>query len=224
MTKKQTEKDKLKKVSRAHVRYKTSDGMIVPGATTITGLANKPYLVKWANNLGLEGINSTDYTNEAAKSGTLAHALVVAHLEKTEPDTSEYTKTQIDLAENALISFFEWKDRHDMEVIFCEKPFVSDVMKYGGTVDCYCKLDGKYVLLDFKTSSGIYPEHFCQVSAYAALLREAGHQVDECRILRIGREDDENFEEKTVMDDRKYFECFQDLLSFYYHKKEAGWK
>ncbi len=217
-------KDKIKKTAKAHIRYKTTAGQIVPGATTITGLANKPYLIKWANNLGLEGINSTTYTDEAAKIGTLAHAMVVAHLEKDEIDMSEYSPAQVDLAENALISFFEWKDRHDMEVIFCEKPFVSDEMKYGGTVDCYCKLDGKYVLLDFKTSKAIYDEHFCQVSAYAELLREAGHQVDECRILRIGRDETEGFEERTVPDSRKYFQCFKDLLAFYWHKKEAGWK
>lgn len=38
-------KDKLKPISKAHVIYKTSDAKRVPGATTITGLLNKPYLV-----------------------------------------------------------------------------------------------------------------------------------------------------------------------------------
>lgn len=217
-------KDKLKKASKAHIRYRTSDGTIVPGATTITGLANKPFLVTWANRLGLEGIDSTKYVDEAASIGTLAHAMVVANLENDEMDMSQYSPAQIDLAENALISFFEWKGRHELKPIFCEKPFVSDTMKYGGTVDCYCELDGKKVLLDFKTSKAVYDEHFAQVSAYAELLKEAGYPVDECRILRIGRDETEGFEERTVTDPSKYFACFKDLLNFYYHKKDAGWK
>ena len=77
-------KDKLKKMSTAHTRYKTSDGQIVPGASTITGLLNKPMLVKWANNLGLQGIDSSKYTDKAASIGTLIHYLVECHITKKE--------------------------------------------------------------------------------------------------------------------------------------------
>lgn len=217
-------KDKLKPVAKAHIRYKTSDGKVVPGATTITGLLNKPYLIRWANQLGLEGIDSATYTDEAAKVGTLAHALIQADLQKTQLDMNQFSKIQIDLAENSVLSFFEWKKRHIIEPIFCETPFVSDAMKYGGTVDCYCKLDGKPTLLDFKTGKAIYEEYFVQLAAYAELLREAGHPVEECRILRVGRDATEGFEERTVADTRKWFEIFRRLLDVYYLKKELNWK
>lgn len=65
-------KDKLRKASKAHVKYRTKDKVLVPGVTTITNLLNKPYLIKWANDLGLEGIDSTKYRDEAADIGTLA--------------------------------------------------------------------------------------------------------------------------------------------------------
>lgn len=218
-------KDKLKYVAKAHIVYKLSDGKTrVPGATTITGLLNKPYLVKWANNLGLEGIDSSKYTDEAAKIGTLAHAMIQADLQGEEIDQSQYSPVQIDLAENALISFFEWKGRHKIEPIHCETPFVSDAMKYGGTVDCYCLLDGKPTLLDFKTGKAIYEEYFVQLAAYAALLRENGFEVAETRILRVGRDATEGFEERSVADTRKWFEIFRKLLDVYYLKKELGWK
>lgn len=217
-------KDKLKGVSKAHIRYKTSDGKVVPGATTITGLLNKPYLIKWANNLGLEGIDSTTYTDEAAKIGTLAHALIQADLQGEELDMRQFSPVQVDLAENAVLSWYEWKKHHDISPVFCEKPFVSDKMKYGGTVDCYCMLDGRPVLLDFKTGKAIYEEYFVQLAAYAELLREAGLPVDECRILRVGRDATEGFEERSVTDTRKWFEIFRHLLDVYYLKKELGWK
>lgn len=217
-------KDKIKSIAKAHIRYKTSDGTIVPGATTITGLLNKPYLITWANNLGLEGIDSSNYTDEAAKIGTLAHAMIQADLQGEEIDKAQYSPIQVDLAENALISFFEWKSHHKIEPIHCEVPFVSDRMKYGGTVDCYCMLDGKPTLLDFKTGKAVYPEYFVQLAAYAELLRENGYEVAETRILRVGRDATEGFEERSVADTRKWFDIFRHLLDVYYLKKELGWK
>ncbi|MBP5720393.1 MAG: PD-(D/E)XK nuclease family protein [Bacteroidales bacterium] len=217
-------KDKLKKVSKAHIRYKTSDGKVVPGATTITGLLNKPYLVRWANQLGLEGIDSATYTDEAAKTGTLAHAMIQAYLQGMEIDRDQFSKIQIDLAENSMLSFLEWKKQHVLEDLYCEMPMVSETMKYGGTIDCYCKMDGKPVLLDFKTGKAIYEEYFVQLAAYAMLLREAGLPVEECRILRIGRDATEGFEERAVTDIRPWFQIFKNLLEIYYIKKDLGWK
>lgn len=215
--------DKIKKVARAHVRYKTTDGRIVPGATTITGLLNKPFLITWANRLGLEGIDSSKYTDEAAQIGTLAHAMIEADLQGVNIDWNLYSQQQRDLAENALISFYEWKGRHQIDPIFCEKQMVSDKLLYGGTVDCYCMLDGVATLLDFKTGKAIYDEYFVQLAAYAELLKEAGLPVDQVRILRVGRDETEGFEERSVPDTSKYFKIFRNLLEIYYIKKELGW-
>ena len=216
-------KDKLKGVSKAHIRYKTTDGKVVPGATTITGLLAKPYLIRWANQLGLEGIDSSTYTDEAAKTGTLAHAMIQADLQGTQLDLSQFSPVQVDLAENAVLSWYEWKKRHEVVPVHCEVPFVSDTMRYGGTVDCYCLLDGKPTLLDFKTGKAIYPEYFVQLAAYAELLREVGLPVEETRILRVGRDATEGFEERSVSDTRKWFKIFQNLLEIYYLKKELDW-
>ena len=217
-------KDKLRGVAKAHTVYKTSDGKRVPGATTITGLLNKPYLIKWANNLGLDGIDSSKYTDEAAAVGTLAHALIQAHLQGEELDMSTFSPVQVDLAENSVLSFYEWAARHNIEPIICEIPMVSDKMKFGGTVDCYCKLDGKPTLVDFKTGKAIYEEYFVQTSAYRALLEENGYPVEEINILRVCRDETEGFEERTIKDSEKYFEIFKNLLNVYYIKRGVGWK
>ena len=101
---------------------------------------------------------------------------------------------------------------------------VSDTMRYGGTIDCYCMLDGKPTLLDFKTGRSVYDEYFVQLAAYAELLRENGHEVDQVRILRVGRDETEGFEERSVPDTRKYFEIFKNLLNIYYLKRELKWQ
>jgi len=67
---------KIRKRAKAHQRYRTSDGTIVPGVTTVIGILNKPALVKWANDLGLRGIDSASYVDETARIGTLAHEMV----------------------------------------------------------------------------------------------------------------------------------------------------
>lgn len=213
-------KDALKKTSKAHTIYKTQDGKRVPGTTTITGLMNKPFLVTWANRLGLEGIDSNKYRDDAASIGTLAHEMVQAHLQGYDLDTSIYSQRDIDLAENALIKFYEWERNNKIEPIICEVPLVSEVYRYGGTVDCYCLLNGEPTILDFKTGKAIYDDFFFQLAAYEYLLKEHGHEVKQRRILRIGRDETEGFEERGVPDTSKYFEVFKHLLSVYYLKKE----
>ena len=135
----------IKKRSKAHQRYRLTDGTIVPGVTTILGVLNKPALVKWANNLGLQGIDSSAYVDETAKIGTLAHEMVQEYLGGPEWDRSTYNAGQIDLAENAVLSFFEWERRNvsSFETVFIEKQFVSETNRYGGTVDWYGELTGK---------------------------------------------------------------------------------
>ena len=215
--------DNLKPVSKAHVVYKTSDGTRVPGATTITGLLNKPYLIKWANNLGLEGIDSSKYTDEAAAVGTLAHQMVQDHLQKRPTVTTSYSQLQIDLASNSFLSYLHWEEGHKIEPIICEVPMVSEQRKYGGTVDCYCILDGVPTIVDFKTGKAVYDEYFVQVAAYKELLIEHGHPVEQIKILRIGRDETEGFEERTVTDSRDYFSIFERLLDIYYLKKKLKW-
>ena len=110
----------ITKRSRAHTTYKLQDGTTVPGVTTILGILNKPALIKWANNLGLQGIDSTKYVDEKAAIGTLAHKMIADYLRGEETDTSEYSKVQIDQAENAVLAFFEWEKTHHIEPVVVE--------------------------------------------------------------------------------------------------------
>ena len=215
--------DQLKPISKAHVVYKTADGKRVPGATTITGLMAKPFLIKWANDLGLEGIDVNKYVDEAAAIGTLAHQMVQDHLQHRPTPTVNYSPIQVSLAENSMLSYLHWEESHDIQPIICEVPMVSEQKRYGGTVDCYCKLDGVPTILDFKTGKAVYPEYFVQVAAYQNLLIENGYPVEQIKILRIGRDETEGFEERTVTDARDYFAIFEHLLGVYYLRKKVKW-
>lgn len=215
-------KDDLKKISKAHTIYKLQDGMRVPGTTTILGVLNKPALVLWANKLGLEGIDSSKYTDVAARIGTLAHYLVECDLIGKMPDTSEYGATEVDKAENALLSYYEWKKAKKITTIGNEIPLVSEQYRYGGIIDCYCEIDGNIWLLDFKTGKAIYPEMLIQLAAYHQLLIENGYPVGKAKILRIGRDETEGFEERTITDFTLQWEMFKHCLEIYRLQKQIG--
>lgn len=187
--------------TRAHQRYRLADGTIVPGVTTITGNWGGPGgLVRWANNLGLQGIDSTKYVDQTAQIGTLAHEMVQQHLGGPRVEVQDYSPAQVDKAENALLKFFEWEKGHRLETLLIEEQMVSETCRYGGSVDWYGRLDGVPTLVDFKTSKSIHDGHRIQVSAYRNLLQENGHPVDRVVLLRIGRTDDEGFEALHLSD------------------------
>jgi len=219
--------DALVSRSRAHQRYRNSAGEIVPGVTTITGLLAKPFLIPWANRMGLQGIDTTKYVDAAARVGTLAHEMAQHHLGAEEPDWNQYTPAERDLAENSFLSFLEWAKEHVLETRMIEEQLVSDTWGYGGSVDWYGLLDGKWTLLDLKTGKAIYDDYLFQVSAYALALQENGHPVDSVRILNIPRTEDEKFAEKVFtmrQVDMAFRGVFLPLLEVYKTKKELGMK
>lgn len=192
-------KEKITEKVKAHTRYKNKDGKIVPGVTTITGILGKPALVKWANNLGLKGIDSTKYVDEKASCGTLAHLMVECECKGTEPSFDDYTGNQIKVATVSFKKFIDWRFKNDFTIIKSELQLVSEVYQFGGCCDIYAMLNGKKTLLDVKTSKGIFSEMKTQVGGgYKILLEENGYEVEDVRILRLGRDEDEGFEDKQV--------------------------
>ncbi len=206
--------------SKTHTVYKLENGTRVPGVTTVLGVLNKPALVNWANKLGLQGIEVGKYVDDKADIGTLAHQMILDYFNGTETDTSEYSRDQIEQAENCLLSFWAWEKLNQLDVIKAEVPLVSQKYRYGGTIDCYCVLNGKRTLLDFKTGKAIYPEMFYQLAAYAQLLADHDMVTERWQILRIGRDANEGFEARHVDDIHKYWQMYHLCLQIYNLKKE----
>jgi len=108
-----------------------------------------------------------------------------------------------------------------IEPVMLETPLVSEQYGFGGTIDFFGNVDDQPTLLDFKTGKAIYPEFFYQLAAYEQLLAEAKQLIEVSKILRIGRTEDEGFEERTVGKLDKQWEIFLHCLSIYNLQKEA---
>jgi len=206
---------------KVHTVYKNADGKRLPSVTTILGILNKPALIHWAWDLGTQGLDYRSVRDDAAGVGTLAHYLIMCDLNGETPDTSEYSAQDIDRAENCLIKYWDWKSQHNLQAKFTEHPLVSEKHGYGGTIDCIAEVGGEIWLVDYKTGKAIYIEMIYQLAAYRELIREAGWEVDQCRILRIGRDDTEGFEEKQFTNLDKAFELFLHCKEIYNLKKEV---
>ncbi len=208
---------------KAHQRYRLSDNTICPGVTTITGILgmNKGVLVRWANRIGLEGIDSAKYVDEKASIGTLAHAMITDKLQGLGTDTSDYSENQIDRAENSTLSYYAWEKGKEIEPILIEKSLISEENRFGGQIDIFAKINGVNELIDLKTGRGIYQEYFIQVGAYGKLLEENGYKVDRIRILNIPRAESESFREELVGHLEEYWSIFKNALSIYYLLKKV---
>jgi hypothetical protein len=171
-----------------HREYHTADGAQVPSVTTVLAVIAKPALVKWANRQGLAGID-TEKDRSAATTGTIAHAMVEARLlGKRYVPGDEYTEAEIASGHEALCSYIQWEQEHDVEPIHLEAALVSERRRYGGTLDFYGRIDGRLEVLDFKFARGIYGEHLWQLAAYRTLAVENSWGVRAVRVVRMNRE------------------------------------
>ena len=205
---------------KVHTQYKLANGQRVPSVTTVLNILGKPALIQWAWQCGMDGKDWKAVRDSAGDIGTLVHYLIMCHLTEQEADTSEYSAQAIDQAESCLIRFWDWEKQHDLKGIIIETPLISEVFGYGGTPDWYGLLDDVPELLDFKTSKGIYTEFFYQLAGYERLLIEQGHEVKQARILRIGKETNDTFEERTITDLLDHWDIFHHCLAIYKLQKE----
>lgn len=208
---------------KAHQRYYVNGKRVVNASGPANLLDPGEGLRMWYYYKGIDGENPQEIFRQSGKRGTLAHTIIEKEWGGPEPDYENYSKADIESAENAVLSYYEWAKDHTLEPILIEGQMVSEKYMYGGTCDFYGKLDGKLTLIDLKTSSGIYENYYYQLAAYWNLLVENEYKVEQVAILRVGREEDEGFEFRVIpMEILKIaWQVFRLLLKIYYLKKKV---
>ena len=197
-----------------HISYKNSKGEKIVGVTTALGMLAKPALIPWAYKRGLEGVELYESRDKAANVGTIVHARIMAYYKGYEIDNSNISAEVWQMTEASMKSFYEWAKPRDVKPIMIEEPMVSEIYQYGGTFDIYGVMDGELTLLDFKSGSGLYDEHFIQLAAYAQLIKETElHKIEKIVILNIPKTKDDSFTLKSISADEKSLEIrFQKFI------------
>lgn len=213
-------KEKTNNKVKIHIQYKNQEGIRVPGVTTILGLLAKPALIHWAWKEGIEGRDYRKVRDRAGDIGTCAHYLIECDIKKKKPDLSEFSPAILDKAENAYLSWMEWKDTFgQIETVASESPQICDT--FGGTLDWVIKKLNNYILIDFKSSKAIFPEMIYQLAAYKYLwnINNPDEKIKDCYIVRIGKENGE-FEQRKYTHLKKELNLFLYLKKIYLLKKE----
>lgn len=65
-----------------------------------------------------------------------------------------------------VMTFHEWFEKTRPEVIAAEYTVWNERLRYAGTVDLKCRIDGVVWIVDFKTSKDIWPSMEIQLAAY----------------------------------------------------------
>jgi hypothetical protein len=168
-------------------RYKNKDGKIVPSVTTICSrYKDSGGLIQWAYKQGLEGKQLHEQVKEAGDIGAAVHDWIEHDICDDPLRLPEDPKIR-----SGIEAWLKWRDRWIERFIAVEVPLVSEALQIGGTFDAL-GIESKtanVVLLDWKTSGGIYPEVLMQVAAYAMLLQECrGIEVKGFHIVRFSKE------------------------------------
>lgn len=168
------------------------NGKRVPSVSTVLGNLGwgNEQLMRWAHGLGLQGLDYETERQHAADIGTCAHELIDAFLHKRTPNADQFPDEVIEAARSPFRAFLAWNKEHRCEMLLTERQFVSSALAYGGTPDAVVRMDRREaVLLDFKTSTWLYPKHIIQSVAYLDLIAEClDKHLHRAILLRVGRD------------------------------------
>ena len=155
--------------------YKLENGQRAPGVTTIIGrFKDSGALLWWAFEQGKacergEISNLYDKRDEAADSGTLAHALVEAHV-KGDPLPVVPANDVGTQARQGYENYLTWEMNNRIRILYQEMELVSEEYRFGGCPDAIGEdSQGRLCLLDWKTSNAVYPDYLLQLAAYRHL-------------------------------------------------------
>ena len=170
--------------------------------------------------LSLAKDRAKDVREEGAKKGKEAHELIAKMLQGGDPLVP-------DSLAPAVRGAREFVADYGLSVVAIEVPVWHPTEQYAGTVDFVGRNgDGHLVVADWKRSSGIYPEHGYQITAYAEAIEAiTGEPVSHLYVVRLPKEGGEEagYEYREVIRRnmaRRTFRAAHELWSAHRNTKE----
>jgi hypothetical protein len=210
------------------------------GITSIIGVLAKPQLIGWASRVCAETVASkwiAGKSYDQPEIDAIVEEAKGAHQKKKEKAGEHGTDTHaiVEIYVNACLEmggkpivfeatqdaepikqFIDWAEENVDHFLFSERIMYDNERMIAGTADfAYISKDGKRMMGDFKTSSGIYGiDYWLQVSAYKMLAEgEGGEPYDGMTVVRLGK--DGKFEVQSLYEYETYRDAFLACLTLY---------
>lgn len=151
--------------------YYDPDGNAYPSVTTVLSRTSTKDLSRWRKRVGEAEANRQ--LEMAQYRGTALHELVERYLNREDIDFTKLSPL--------IMSYFypirKFVDRRISEVYLTEKSFISKKLKVAGTIDAIVKIDGRWAVMDLKTSFNKFKQkyigdYYLQASAYVVMAIE----------------------------------------------------
>lgn len=155
------------------------DGVWYPRVTKIVEIKAKPALYKFYAELN-NFAEGESIKEKSASEGTLIHETAEKIFIGESPEIDPSVAPSIE----ALLKFIEQKNIQ-IDPEYVEKQLINYEDRYAGTLDALALIDGKFGVLDIKTSQAIYRDYNLQTSAYVAALYNNFNNLQTRWILRI---------------------------------------
>lgn len=191
--------------SKRHAYYWKEKDYFVPGVTSILSILDKPALLPWA-----AGLASKYVEKNLPESPTKEQIKAVCERAKTEwrtvRDAAGDVGTRVHaiaeslfkgvpvelptdpLVVNGLKALQEWLSANEILPIESERIVFSKSYFLCGTMDLLAAVNGKLSEVDFKTGSGIYPEHKFQTAIYRDAWQEENKEdIEQIIIVNLDK-------------------------------------
>ena len=155
------------------------DGVWYPRVTKIVDIKSKPALYRYYGE-AKSYKDAQAITEKSAAEGTLIHETV----EKIFVGENPLVDPSIMPAVTALREFLD-RNLIQVDPENVERRIVNYAHRYAGTIDTLALIDGKFGVLDIKTSQAIYRDYNLQTSAYMDALTAEFKNLQTRWILRI---------------------------------------
>ncbi len=155
------------------------DGIWYPRVTSIVNIKAKPALYRFYAEMS--SFNEGEAVKkQSATEGTLIHETIEKILLGENPVIDSLIKPAVD-------AFLRFSSEKNIQVDpeWVEKKVIDYDERYAGTIDALALIDGKFGVLDIKTSQAIYRDYNLQVSAYTVPLKRQLKNISTSWILRI---------------------------------------
>ena len=161
---------------RSHT-YKLN-GLVIPSVTTLMNLLSKAEY---------DGVREGVLEN-AANRGTAVHNAIENYINFGIEDISEELNPY-------FLAFLRFLSDKQPNILATEKKVYHKFLRYAGTVDFICEIDGKVYLIDFKTTAVLMKMLTeVQLEAYKKAIESHGLRIDAKAVLHLKKDGTYRFE------------------------------